>query len=296
MEDGRRSYAALAPVAGLSQAATRVRVQRLIDDRIIDINARIDPGLLGFGVFAFAMVCTKGRVDRVAAAITEIPEAVFLVRTAGRCDLLVELRTRDNASLISVLDRIRSIDQISDVESLIVLRYAKQDWSNVGAIPDVEASPPSQPEWPSSNTIDDVDLQLIHGLIADGRASFTELAAVVGLSHAAVRDRVIRLLNGALTVQATPGPGATDHLVWSGLMVTLSAEADKVTATLTDRGELTIVALSAGRFGVVCEARADDLDHLQDLVEWIRTVDGVARVEPLHYLEIVKQEFGGGAV
>jgi hypothetical protein len=54
--------------------------------------------------------------------------------------------------------------------------------------------------------------------------------------------------------------------------------------------------LSAGRFGVVCEARADDLDHLQDLVEWIRSVDGVARVEPLHYLEIVKQEFGGGAV
>jgi hypothetical protein len=46
----------------------------------------------------------------------------------------------------------------------------------------------------------------------------------------------------------------------------------------------------------VCEARANDLDHLLALTEWMRRVDGIEAVHVLHYLEIVKQEFAGGAV
>jgi Lrp/AsnC family transcriptional regulator for asnA, asnC and gidA len=191
MADGRRSYASLAPEVGLSQAATRVRVQRLLSDRIIDVNARVDPTVLGHGVFAFTVLTVRGPLEQTAARIAEIPEAVFLVKTSGRWDLLVEIRTIDNAALIDVLDRVRGIDAVTDAETLVVLRYAKQDWATSGLISDVEKPITAPPQWPASNTVDETDLKLIHGLVADGRASFTELASTVGLSHAAVRDRVL---------------------------------------------------------------------------------------------------------
>jgi Lrp/AsnC family transcriptional regulator for asnA, asnC and gidA len=163
-------------------------------------------------------------------------------------------------------------------------------------ISDVEKPITAPPQWPASNTVDETDLKLIHGLVADGRASFTELASTVGLSHAAVRDRVLRLLGGALVVRAVPGPGATDHLAWAGLLIKISAEAAKIAASLAERPELTLVAVSAGRFGVVCEARAEDLDDLHRLTEWVRGVAGVDSIEALHYAEIVKQDFEGGGI
>ena len=47
VEDGRATFAALAPLVGLSQAAVRTRVQRLLDDDVIaalddDISAADD--------------------------------------------------------------------------------------------------------------------------------------------------------------------------------------------------------------------------------------------------------------
>src|SRR5215475_1936483 len=47
-EDGRRSYAAIGRAVGLSEAATRQRVQRLIDAGVMQIVAVTDPLTLGF--------------------------------------------------------------------------------------------------------------------------------------------------------------------------------------------------------------------------------------------------------
>lgn len=296
MDDGRLSYAALAPEVGLSQAATRVRVQRLLDDRVIDVNARVDPSVLGYGVFTFAVVSVRGPVGPIADRITEIPEAVFVVQTSGRWELLVEIRAVDNSALVRVLDRLRGVEEVTDLETMTVLRYAKQDWSTVGGIGASAPAAASRPEAEAAHTVDEVDIKLIHGLVANGRASFTELAQLVELSQASVRDRVLRLLRGILTVQATPGPGATDHLVWAAILLKVSGEAEKVSELLASRQELTLVAVSAGRFGVICEAWANDVPHLIELTEWIRKVVGIGATETLHYNRIVKQEFGGGAV
>ena len=43
-------------------------------------------------------------------------------------------------------------------------------------------------------TIDEIDRELIRALQADGRASYMDLSRLVGLSDAACRQRVMRLL------------------------------------------------------------------------------------------------------
>src|SRR5213595_1861771 len=47
-QDGRRSYAAIGKAVGLSEAAVRQRVQRLIDGGVMQIVAVTDPMTLGF--------------------------------------------------------------------------------------------------------------------------------------------------------------------------------------------------------------------------------------------------------
>src|ERR1700729_687290 len=47
-EDGRRSYAGIGKAVGLSEAAVRQRVQRLIDAKVMQIVAVTDPLTLGF--------------------------------------------------------------------------------------------------------------------------------------------------------------------------------------------------------------------------------------------------------
>ena len=56
-------------------------------------------------------------------------------------------------------------------------------------------------------SLDDIDRQLIDALQRDGRASYADLAELVGLSPAATRLRVQRLLDAGV-VQVV---GVTDH-------------------------------------------------------------------------------------
>jgi DNA-binding Lrp family transcriptional regulator len=303
-ENGRASYAALAPEVGLSQAAVRSRVQRILDERVIDINGRVDPSVLGIGVFALALVKVRGPIEAAAKRVGEPREAVFITQTTGRCDLLIELRCHDHQHLFRVLDQIRSVDVVDHLESVVFLHYFKQDWSETGAV--TAGHPPKVGQatggWQRSEDgdeapiLDDTDLELLRALLADGRATYAELSQIVGLSQAAVRDRVIRLLDTVLTIQASPGPGTIDGLEWAALLVSTEAESEKVANAIVQVPELPLVASTTGQFDIVCELWANDADHMIDILDRIRSTDGIQSVEAVRYLRTLKQDFGGGVL
>src|SRR5262245_24058051 len=86
-EDGRMSYTRLASVVGLSEAAVRQRVQRLIDDNVVQIVAVTDPLRLGFHRQAMVGVRTEGDIRSVADTLAAIPEVDYVVFTSGSFDL-----------------------------------------------------------------------------------------------------------------------------------------------------------------------------------------------------------------
>src|SRR5215203_913972 len=87
-QDGRRSYAAIGKVVGLSEAAVRQRVQRLIDSGVMQVVAVTDPLELGFARQAMVGIRVTGRLEPVADALAELPEVDYVVITAGSYDLL----------------------------------------------------------------------------------------------------------------------------------------------------------------------------------------------------------------
>ena len=126
-KDGRSSYARLAPMVGLSQAAVRARVQRLIDSGVISVVAIVNPDVLGIGLTAVVCIEVRGPARDVAADIKGLPEATFIVATAGRYDLLAELQCESQGHLLDTLDAIRTIPGVANVDSLPYLHLVKQN-------------------------------------------------------------------------------------------------------------------------------------------------------------------------
>lgn len=116
--DGRASYADLAELVSLSPAATRLRVQRLLDTGVVKIVGVTDPLALGYPVMAALGVRVERNVRDVADRIADIAGVIYVVFTSGSFDLLVEVLCEDSARLLNVIDdEIRAIDGVRSVES-----------------------------------------------------------------------------------------------------------------------------------------------------------------------------------
>lgn len=129
-QDGRRSYAAIGKVVGLSEAAVRQRVQRLIESGVMQVVAVTDPLELGFARQAMVGIRVIGALEPVADKIAELEEVDYVVVTAGTYDLLVEVVCESDEHLLELIsDRIRAIDGVAATETFMYLRLRKQTYS-----------------------------------------------------------------------------------------------------------------------------------------------------------------------
>ena len=121
--DGRRSYAAIAKSIGLSEAAVRQRIQRLLGAGAIRIVAVTDPAALGLRRQALVGVHADGDARTVADRLGEIEEVAGVVLTAGGFDLLLEVAAADDDDLLRVLhEEIRQVEGVRDTETFVYLR------------------------------------------------------------------------------------------------------------------------------------------------------------------------------
>ncbi|GIE32306.1 putative transcriptional regulator, AsnC family protein [Actinoplanes italicus] len=128
--DGRMSYATLAKTIGLSEAAVRQRVQRLLDNGLMQIVAVTDPLTLGFARQAMVGLRVNGDLRTIADRIAAIPEVDYVVICAGRYDLLVELVCTDDEHLLDILnEKLRTIEGVSAADTFMYLRLAKQTYA-----------------------------------------------------------------------------------------------------------------------------------------------------------------------
>lgn len=118
--DGRTSYADLAPVVGLSAPATRQRVQRLMDAGIVQVVAVTDPLALGLPVMALVGIAVDSDVRKVADALAEVDNVIYVVLTSGSFDLFAEVVCHDMDELFTVVnDHIKTLDGVTSTESFV---------------------------------------------------------------------------------------------------------------------------------------------------------------------------------
>ncbi|GGO93689.1 transcriptional regulator [Wenjunlia tyrosinilytica] len=129
-EDGRRPYAAIGKAVGLSEAAVRQRVQKLLDQGVMQIVAVTDPLTVGFRRQAMVGIKVDGDMDPVADALAEMDAVEYVVITAGSFDLMVEIVCEDDDHLLEMINkRIRSLPGVRTTESFVYLKLRKQTYT-----------------------------------------------------------------------------------------------------------------------------------------------------------------------
>ncbi len=128
--DGRTSYSQLGRTVGLSDAAARQRVNRLTAEGYIDIVAVTDPVKMGLENQALLGICVNDDTRKVAVEIGGLDNAVYVVMTAGRFDVIAEIVTRNREEFIEVSNAVRMLPGVATVEVLPYLGITKEtyDW------------------------------------------------------------------------------------------------------------------------------------------------------------------------
>lgn len=130
-EDGRRPYATIGKAVGLSEAAVRQRVAKLVESGTMQIVAVTDPTQVGFDRQAMVAITAGGDLDELADKLSAIPEVVYIVVIAGRYDILAEVVVADDDHLLRLVNsQIRPLDGVTRTETFLYLKLAKQtyDW------------------------------------------------------------------------------------------------------------------------------------------------------------------------
>lgn len=129
-KDGRMPYATIGKAVGLSEAAVRQRVQRLLDTGVMQIVAVTDPLQLGFARQAMIGIHAEGDVEPIAAALARMVEVDYVIVTAGSFDLLVEVVCESDDHLLDLLSkRIRALAGVRSTETFMYLKLHKQTYS-----------------------------------------------------------------------------------------------------------------------------------------------------------------------
>lgn len=150
---------------------------------------------------------------------------------------------------------------------------------------------------PSSNVaLDDAAKQIIEQLQEDGRRPYAAIGKAVGLSEAAVRQRVQRLQEaGVIQIVAVTDPIQVGFDRQAMIGVRTDHEVLKVADRLADLPEVDYVVVTAGSFDLLVEVVCEDDAHLLEVVsERIRAIEGVRDTETFVYLRLHKQHYNWG--
>lgn len=144
--------------------------------------------------------------------------------------------------------------------------------------------------------LDDVDRTLLRILQADGRASYAAMAAEVGLSAPAVRQRVQRLIEGGvLDVVGVTDPIALGFPVMAMIAVSASGDVRAVADRIGALPNVIYLVLTSGEHDllveVVCRSPSELLTVVNDR---IRAVDGVLATRVWQYYGIHTHRFTWG--
>ncbi|MFE7118625.1 Lrp/AsnC family transcriptional regulator [Streptomyces sp. NPDC057654] len=144
--------------------------------------------------------------------------------------------------------------------------------------------------------IDAVSLAIIEQLQEDGRRPYAAIGKAVGLSEAAVRQRVPQQRDqGVMQIVAVTDPLTVGFRRQAMVGINVEGDLDPVADALTAMSEVEYVVMTAGSFDLLIEVVCEDDDQLLQMInKRIRTLPGVRSTESFVYLKLRKQTYTWG--
>lgn len=144
--------------------------------------------------------------------------------------------------------------------------------------------------------LDSISRKIIEQLQADGRRSYATIAKAVGLSEAAVRQRVARLTeSGIIQIVAVSDPMQVGFKRSAQIGIKAEGDLEALAEKISKFAEAAYVVICAGSFDLMVEVVCEDDEHLLEFLnKKIRSIPGVVGTETFMYLKIHKQTYSWG--
>ncbi|HEY0187427.1 MAG TPA: Lrp/AsnC family transcriptional regulator [Cellulomonas sp.] len=149
---------------------------------------------------------------------------------------------------------------------------------------------------PTHPALDDLSKAIIEQLQEDGRRAYATIGKAVGLSEAAVRQRVQRLTeSGVMQIVAVTDPVQVGFARQAMIGIRAEGDLQALADALAELPEVDYVVITAGGFDVLVEVVCTGDDHLLAVLnDQIRTLPGVRTTETFVYLKLTKQLYNWG--
>ena len=131
-KDGRMPFTDIAKALGISEGTVRNRVSRLVDEKVIQIVAMVDPSQVGFEAPAMIGVSVEPpRMESVAETVVGLPEVSYLIMVSGEFDFFVEVLCRDRAHLAAFLnEKLRRVPGVTRTQTFMTLKTYKMAYGS----------------------------------------------------------------------------------------------------------------------------------------------------------------------
>jgi Lrp/AsnC family transcriptional regulator for asnA, asnC and gidA len=147
-----------------------------------------------------------------------------------------------------------------------------------------------------NSSLDAISKTIIELLQEDGRRSYSDIGRVVGLSEAAVRQRVQRLTeSGVMQIVAVTDPMQLGFHRQAMIGIRVSGDARSVAEAIAKVEAIDYVVITVGAFDILAEVVCEDDDQLLALInDAIRPIAGVLSTETFIYAKLQKQLYNWG--
>lgn len=144
--------------------------------------------------------------------------------------------------------------------------------------------------------LDETGKQIIELLQQDGRMAYASIGKAVGLSEAAIRQRVQKMTEaGLMQIVAVTNPMQVGFPRAAMIGIRCDGDIEAVAEQLSALSEVDYLIICAGGFDILAEVVCEDDDHLLDIVSrQVRAIPGVRHTEAFVYLRLLKQIYTWG--
>ncbi len=165
-----------------------------------------------------------------------------------------------------------------------------------GRVAGVARDPKKTSGTSGAPALDALSLAIIEQLQEDGRRPYAAIGKSVGLSEAAVRQRVQKLQEqGVMQIVAVTDPLTVGLMRQAMVGITVEGDLEPVADALSALDEVAYVVITAGSFDLLAEVICHDDEHLLEMItKRIRTLPGVRTTESFVYLKLRKQTYAWG--
>ncbi len=122
--NGRKAFSTIAEKIGITENTVRSRVNKLVDDGVLQISGLVDPQFIPeMQVVIMGIKLSTLDLEEKAKEMLRLKGVISVMVVTGRYDLIVQLATstQDDQSLLNFFkNELSKIKGISDVETFVV--------------------------------------------------------------------------------------------------------------------------------------------------------------------------------